>query len=117
MSGLQDIWNDRPEGLPEEKLMAYLEGRLSPEEQHEVEAWLAEEGMESDALEGLHGLPVQESAASVSRLNHELRKTLLNKKSRRRKSMIENRWSWIAIIIILLLVILAYMIVRMSVKK
>lgn len=117
MSGLHDIWKNDPDGLPEEKLKAYLEGKLSPEEQHEVEAWLAEEGMESDALEGLHALPPQDTFETVTHLNHDLRKKLLAKKDRRRKNLIDNQWSWIAIIVILLLAILAFVVVRYSIHK
>ena len=55
MSGLNDILNNGKSMISQEQLIAYLEGRLSAEEQHDVELWLAEEGMESDALEGLVG--------------------------------------------------------------
>src|SRR5690606_16756437 len=53
MKELKDIWQEE-EGsgrLLEEQLLSYLEGRLPPEAQHEVERFLADEGLESDALE------------------------------------------------------------------
>jgi hypothetical protein len=100
--------------LPEDKLIAYLEGKLTPAEQHEVEQWLAEEGMESDAIEGLHGQKPEDTKHSVSRLNHNLRKTIFDKK-RRRKPLNTNNLAWIAIVIILLLVVLAYIVIRKSI--
>lgn len=99
--------------LPEDKLLAYLEGRLTPEEQREVELFLAEEGMESDAIEGLHELKPDVTQHSVNRLNHNLRKTLLGKK-RQRRTLKYDQFSWIAIVIILLLIVVAYIVVRKS---
>lgn len=116
MAELNDILDNGKGKLPEDKLMAYLQGKLSPEEQHEVEAWLAEEGMEADALEGLKELPVSETGNLVNKLNYQLR-TELKKKARRRHTPIaENKWTWLAIIIILLLSIAGYAILRLSTK-
>ncbi len=112
-------WNDilssgadgqQPGKIPEDKVIAYLEGRLSSDEQHEVERWLAEEGMESDALEGLHHMPSAEARQSVKKLNHQLNNRLTNKKRRRRQPITENKWAWVAAIVVLLLGILAYII-------
>jgi len=97
--------------LSEEKLMAYLDGKLSPAEQHEVELWLADEGMESDALEGLYGKKTDYAKHSVNKLNHSLRKTLIGKK-RRRRPLQTNQFSWIAVAIVLLLVVIAYIVIR-----
>jgi hypothetical protein len=116
MSEQDNILSFGPEGdgktwLSEEKLMAYLAGKLSPAEQHEIEQWLADEGMESDALEGLHGQKTEDTRHTISRLNHHLRKTLIGKK-RRRKPLQTNQFSWIAIVVILLLVVIAYIVIR-----
>jgi anti-sigma factor RsiW len=117
MSELDNILSDDHGRLPEDKLMAYLEGRLSPEEQHEVEAWLAEEGMESDALEGLQQLAPGDAKQSAARLNNELRKMITGKKERRKKQIRNTPWSWTAILVILLLAILAYMVLHLMLKK
>lgn len=98
--------------LPEEKLMAYLEGSLSPSEQREVEKWLANEGMESDALEGLNMLNPTETRVTVGKLNHKLRKTLLSK-GQRRKPLKTEYITWAAIIFVILLIISVYIIIRM----
>lgn len=119
MSNVKDIWFDPASGnqkLPDELLMAYLEGRLSPEERHRVELWLATEGLESDALEGLQQLPVSDTKESVVAINYQLTQNL-KKKKRKRKHFSGNFWSWLAVIIILLLTILAYIIIYLSVKR
>lgn len=99
--------------LSEDKLMAYLEGKLSPSEQHEVEQWLADEGMESDAMEGLRALSPTETRQTVNKLNHNLRRYILGKK-RKRRPLMTNYLSWIAIAVILLLAVVAYIVIRKS---
>jgi anti-sigma factor RsiW len=118
MSDENNILSPAPGGngkdrLPEDKLMAYLEGKLPPHEQHEVELWLSEEGMESDAMEGLRKLDPQEARHSVNKLGHQLRKAVLNKKRARRKPN-NDQFTWIAIAIILLLIVVAYLVIRRS---
>lgn len=100
--------------LPEDKLLAYLEGKLPPAEQHEVEQWLAEEGMESDALEGLQTMRPEDTRHTVNKLNHNLRKTLLSKKHKRTKLKTDQHII-VAIAIILLLVVVAYIVVSKSI--
>ncbi len=117
MTELNDIWNSGKGKLPEDKLMAYLQGKLSPEEQHEVEAWLAEEGMEADALEGLKELPVSETNQLVNKLNYQLRAELNKKPRRRSKAIAENKWAWLAVVIILLLCIVAYVVLHIVLNK
>ena len=105
--------NGSNEKLSEDKLMAYLEGKLSPAEQHDVELWLAEEGMESDAVEGLRTLQPGETKHSLGKLKHGLNKTMLGKKSKR-KPLRTDHITWIAIGIILLLTVVAYLVVRIA---
>lgn len=117
MADEKDILKKEDGKLPEDKLMAYFEGKLSPEEQHEVEHWLAEEGMEADALEGLQAIPVNEAKAASLSINHQLSKELSKKKRKRKTSVIKtNSWAWVAVVIILLLAILAFTILRMIIR-
>lgn len=116
MSDLDNILTPDPgnggkKRLSEDKLMAYLEGTLPPAEQHEVELWLADEGMESDALEGLRKLKHNDMLHSVNKLNHHLRKTIFSKKRKRRK-LGSDQFTWVAVLIILLLAIVAYLVIR-----
>jgi hypothetical protein len=97
--------------LSEEKLLAYLDGKLSAAEQHEVEEWLADDGMERDALEGLYGHAATDTKHSIDKINHRLRKNMLYKK-RKRRPLKTDQFSWMAILIILLLVVIAYIVIR-----
>ena len=105
--------HDGHKTLPDDTLMAYLEGKLSPAEQHEVEGWLAEEGMESDAMEGLQALRLEETKQTVNKLKHELRKTIVSKKHKR-KPLKTDYNAWIAIAVILLLAVVAYIVIRIA---
>lgn len=113
MADQQDISQHGKGRLPEEKLMAYLEGKLSPAEQREVEALLAEEGMESDALEGLQQLPADKTRHMAERINYRLQHDLKKNRHRGRKLFSDNKWGWVAVLLILVLVVLAYMVTRM----
>jgi anti-sigma factor RsiW len=115
MDNIKDILANNEGKLPEEMLLAYLEGKLPPEQQYEVEQWLSEEGMESDAVDGLQQLPHNDTRRTVDRLNHRLKD--LTDKKRKRRYIKENPWAWLAITVILLLVVLAYLVIRMAVKK
>ncbi|CAG1005648.1 hypothetical protein ANRL2_04513 [Anaerolineae bacterium] len=114
MADQQDISQYGKGRLPEDKLMAYLEGKLSPAEQREVEALLAEEGMESDALEGLQQLPVNKAHRMAERINYRLQHDLKKNRHRGRKGFTDNKWGWIAILIVLLLAVLAYFILKLT---
>ena len=115
MSDTDNILNTDPGNngeLDQERLMAYLEGKLTPEEQHEVERWMDTEGMESDALEGLKMLPAEETRHVVTRLNHNLGKTIKHKKKRRGKPG-PDIVTWVTIFTILLLAVVAFLVIRL----
>lgn len=112
MSDLNDIWNGGKGKLPEDKLLAYLEGRLTAEEMRQVELWLSDDGIESDATEGLKELQPDETMKMVRKLNTGLQTTLTAKRKRRTKAISDNKWSWVAVAVILLLCILAYFIIH-----
>jgi anti-sigma factor RsiW len=108
MNDFKDIWNGESGGkLTDEQLMAYLEGRLSESERHEVEGLLSEESMESDALEGLHALNPEEVRSIRHKLNTSLQKTL-GKKRRTRRGLASQQWNIIAIVLLLLLLLVCF---------
>ncbi len=107
MSDFKDIWTADEGGLSEEQLLDYLEGRLPEEERQAVEALLADEGMESDALEGLQAIGAAEAREMKHRLNAGLAQAL-KKKRRSRRGIAEGRWTLYAIIILLLLAVVCF---------
>lgn len=115
MSGNGNILNGGSGKLDEGKLMAYLEGRLTPGEQHEVELWLAEEGMESDALEGLKMAEAAKVKDTVNKMHHRLDQSLGQKK-RKRRPMKTEQYTLVAIALILLLAIVAFFVIKQGLK-
>jgi anti-sigma factor RsiW len=113
MNGKDNIWNRKSDKLTEDMLQAYFDGKLSAEQQHEVEMWLSETSMEADALEGLQTIPANESREITNKLNRELQQQIRKKPRRRSKAIKDNYWAWIAIVVILILCVLAYSIMKM----
>lgn len=116
MSDVNKLWNSGKDKLSEEQLMAYLEGRAGTEQQREIERLLSEEGMESDAVEGLKELQPESTAHSVQKLNRQLHR-LTYKRKRRTRPFSENKWTWIAMLIVLLLCILGYAVLHQAGKQ
>ena len=117
MSDLNDILNNGKGVITQEQLIAYLEGRLSAEERHDVELWLAEEGMESDALEGLKDMPAEETKQAIFKLNYSLRNQLSGKKKKRREPLDQNVLAWVAIIVILVFCVVGYVVFKYAIHK
>jgi anti-sigma factor RsiW len=115
MSNRQNISASGHEGgtVSPEELQAYLDGSLDPARQHAVEQWLEEEGMESDAMDGLMDLAPDDAKQRVSTLNAQLHRHLSAGSRRRKRPITDNRWAWVAIAIVLLLCLLGYVVLVM----
>jgi len=119
MKDPKHIWQDDPKpghSLPEDKLMDYLEGKLSGDELREVELWLSQEGLESDAIEGLQAMPSADARQLTSHINRQLKQSL-RKKPRIRRRLLDHKGSWIAVVIILMLAALGFLVIYMSMKN
>ena len=70
---MEDIVNSSSDRVDEQKLMDYLEGKLSPEQAHEVEAMMAESGFLDDAVDGLSSMKDKQRIAMIlQELNSKL---------------------------------------------
>jgi len=118
MSDLKNILNDNNE-LNEEKLMQYLAGNLSSEEQNTIEQQMANSSFSTDALEGLQQFKNNKDInAYVVELNKQLQQQTANKKKRKAKHKIQNLQNIEAIVIIvILLCLLGYFVVRKYIEK
>ena len=112
MSKEKDIQNN---SLSQEKLLAYLEGKLSAEEQREVEALLSEDGADADAIEGLKDLTTADAHVLANRIDYTLLHELRKNKHKGRKKLSADKWTWLAVLIILLLAIVTYFIMYIQV--
>ncbi len=113
MTDWKDILNEEGSGLSDEQLKAYLDGRLSPEEQREVEMFLSEEGLESDAVEGLKDVSAADIQQLTEKVNYRLKHDVRKQSHRSKKLYTDNKWSWLAILIIVILCVIGYWVVKM----
>lgn len=100
--------------IDDDKLKAYLAGKLDEEARFELEASLLVDSFESDAVEGLKALPNEDLNLSVQKLNKQLHKQIAKKQKRKRAQFSFPSFAIIAVIIILLLTILAYLVLHFS---
>lgn len=119
MSQYNDIHHSGQDGqekslLTDEQLMAYMEGKLSPEELRVVEELMSEESAESDAIEGLKMMHPAETKRSVAELHRKLHTEILRNNPKRKNKFSEDYWGWIAVVIVLLLIVVGYVVVRIA---
>jgi len=115
---LKDILAHLSTEVKQETLLLYLQGKLSPEEQHEVEKHLLTDDFEDEALEGLNEVKNKSDLALlVAQLNNDLKKKTKASKGSKKNHLKEDQWLWMAILIILLLVIVSYIIIHQQLQR
>lgn len=116
---LKDILSNEHPEIDQETMLLYLQGKLSPEQKHEVERILMQGNFEEDAMDGLQAFNDKEQIQyTVEALNRDLKKRTEKKQKRGDKLKLPDQSTTIiAIIILLLLVAFSYvLIVRMMNK-
>jgi hypothetical protein len=113
-SDLLNILSNSNKDIDNQKLMDYISGKLSGKDKHEVEQWIVDNNFENEAIDGLQSVKDKKDLdAYVIQLNKELNQYLQQKKQRRdRKKIKEIPWSYLAIVIVLLLMIIAYFVIQ-----
>lgn len=116
---LKDILSHLSPDVDQEKLLQYLQGKLSGQQQHEMEKQLLQDEFNADALEGLESIRDKEQLQyMVEMLNRDLKKKTEKKKLRREKMKIkEQPWLYISILILILLLTLSYIMIRKLLEK
>lgn len=111
---LLNILSNSNKDIDNQKLMDYISGKLSGKDKHEVEQWMIDNNFESEALEGLQGLTHKKDLQLyVDQLNRELNQYLQLKKHKRdRRKIKEIPWSYVAIILVLLFIIITYFLLQ-----
>lgn len=114
MNDLLNILSNSNKDIDNQKLMDYLSGKISAEDKHEVEKWMAENDFVNDAIEGLdHMKQKRDLNLYVEQLNRELNTYIKQKKDRRQsKKIASNSTVYYAIIIILMLILLAFFVIE-----
>ena len=111
---LKNILSNLNKDIEQEKLLAYLNSHLPDAEQHELEKQLNDDEFMNDAMEGLQQLENKKDIpAYVQQLNTDLKKQLNKKKKRKDKRKIAGQyWTYITIVLLLILIVIAYLIVK-----
>ena len=111
---LKDILSHLHSEVDQETLLRYLEGHLTPEKAHELEAQILDSDFDSDALEGLQALPDKKALPGiVEALNRDLRKKTAKRRSRQPRALYFPMWLLAALLLLLVLVIAGYWIIRL----
>ncbi len=110
---LLNILSNSSKDIDNQQLMDYLAGKLSDEEKHEIEMQLADNDFMKDALEGLETVKDKKDInLFVDQLNRELHKKLKQKQKRKQKrKLLQQRWVYAAIVLILALVIATWLMI------
>ena len=114
VENLKDILSNLSTEVDQETLLLYLQGKLSAEQQHEVEKKMLNNDFASDALEGLQNFKDQQQLqVLVDQLKKDIRKKTEKKKAYKEKRRLSlDSWVVITIILILILVVISYFIIH-----
>ncbi len=111
---LKDILSNLNKDIEQEKLLDYLNRKLSAADAHEVEKQMADDEFINDAVEGLENFKnKKELSLIIEQLNNELKKQTSRKKKKTEKRRFkEQPWLYITIITILLLAIISFVLIK-----
>ncbi len=110
---LKDILSNLSTDVDQEALLQYLQGKLTAEQQHQLEKQMLNSDFDTDALEGLQSIKnKQQIKLLVDQLNSDLKKKTKKKASFKEKLSLKNEpWLLISVAILLLLLIISYIII------
>lgn len=111
---LKDILSNLNKDIEQEKLLDYLNKKLSANDAHELEKQMADDEFMNDAVEGLEKFSnKRDLSAYVEQLNLDLKKQLDRKKRRREKRKLkEQPWVYFTIVILLILIVVSYLLIK-----
>lgn len=111
---LKDILSHLNPEIDQETLLQYLQGKLSAQEQHDLEKQMMDNDFDVDALEGLQEFKDKKNISTlVDQLNSSLKKRTEKKNRFRERLKLRFDSSLIiAVVIILLLIVISYIIIR-----
>ena len=116
---LLNILANSNKDIDNQQLMDYLSGKLSGDALHELERSMAGDEFLNDAVEGLQQIGDKKDMQSyVDELNAAMQKSLQKKKQRRLRLRIkEEPWTYLAIILVIVLCVLGYIVIRQALLK
>jgi anti-sigma factor RsiW len=110
---LLNILSNSSKDIDNQQLMDYLAGKLPDDQQHALEAQMAENDFMNDALEGLeHVKDKKDINLVIDQLNRDLQKKLQQKKKKKLKRKLpQQRWVYAAILLILAILIATWLMI------
>lgn len=111
---LKDILSNLNPDVDQETLLKYLQGKLTPEQQHEVERSMLEDDFDTEAMEGLGQFSDNKKVELLlAQLKMDLKQKTEKKKRFRKKLELKlEPWIIITAVIILLLAVLSYFVIH-----
>ncbi len=111
---LLNILSHSNKDIDNQKLMDYLSGKLSAEENHEIEKQMTDSDFVNDAVEGLEDVKNKKDLSLfVEQLNTNLHKQLDKKKKRKQKRALKDQpWLYFAIVLLLLFIIICFLVIK-----
>ena len=111
---LNNILSNLNKDIEQEKLLDYLNKKLSAAEAHEVEKQMADDEFMNDAVEGLeHFKNKKDLSLLIEQLNSDLKKQTEKKKKKKEKRKLKDQpWFYITLITLLLLVIIGFVLIK-----
>ena len=111
---LKDILSNLNNEIEQDKLLDYLNKKMSAPEAHELEKQMADDEFMNDAMEGLEKFNNKKDLPLyVDQLNRDLKKQLNKKKQRKDKRKLKDQpWLYLTIIILLILLLISFLVVK-----
>lgn len=110
---LKNILSNLNNDIEQDKLLEYLNRKLTAEEQHELEARLNDDPFMSDAMDGLSEIKGPDKISlMVYQLNKDLKSQLDKKKKRKNRFITETPWLYYTVILLLLLAVIGYLVIK-----
>jgi len=108
---------DRGAGIDEDRLLDYIEGRMPPDEEYRLETILESDPFLNDAVEGLAEVKDRAQLRAIAaQINVQLRRQVRSRRRQRRGHKLTEGQGWLMVLIVLLLVLLAWWVIRVAVK-
>jgi anti-sigma-K factor RskA len=120
MDELKKILHNEEESkkIDESALLDYLKGNLSNESQNEFEQSIqAEDEFLNDALEGLKQKEAKNLEITLFEIDKNIKNQLKVRQKYKRRKPINNQSGLVSIIVILGLIVVAYVIIKLLLKK
>ena len=110
---LLNIFRGSQKDIDNNRLMDYLNGRLSAADKHEFEKTLIDSDLMNDAVEGLEKFKDQKDlAVFVQQINSNLSKQIEKNKTKKQKRRFRDMpWLYITVVLIIFIILIGFLVI------